>query len=835
MQRAAQQALEFHRIVEAVRGFAATPLGCDRLSGLRPLADARRVAQALSATSEGARYLADGGLFPLQAPPDIQPTLSALAVEGRPLEPLRLLGLADFLESVDQTRGAVRRVAGSYSTLGSLVVQAASFKGECADIRERIDGSGELADHASPELRSIRDRLRKLRSRLRSTLESYLRGRETSRYLQDQIVTDRHGRYVLVVRSEHRAAIPGIIHGASASGASLYLEPLSTVEVNNDIVALEEQEAAEVRRILLLLTDAFRRRAGDLQRTLEAATELDVVQAKARFSALVGGVEPVLSADGGLELRAARHPLLIRAVAERLTVAGDNGDEEPRGRAEPREMPAEPVPVDLLLTPPSTVLVVTGPNTGGKTVALKTGGLLALMAQAGLHIPAAPGSRLPVFRSVYADIGDEQSIATNLSTFSWHITNIVSMDRALALPALVLFDELGSGTDPAEGGALATAIVDHFKARGALVICTTHSEALKTYATTTQGVAVAAFGFDPATFEPSYRLVYGTPGRSLALEIAGRLGLDSSLLTAARANIGARDARVAEHLVKMDQNLRDLEHERRLVARERQVLTDAETKVKSREDTLTQREEAFRRKIEDRLDERLRDARREIDKVVDDLKRKTADLAAEAERRMAKRAGNLPAISTGDAGSARVEARQALDHAAARFRSEGEERPRPHSAGDAKPGVGDRVAVAGLGLEGVLLVLHGEEAEIDMLGKRVRARLPDLRVVSKAAAGQKPAGRVSVNVQVQSRPDMVIGDLHLIGCTVEEALGRTERYLDEMLLSDQRTVRLIHGYGTGQLRRAIAEYLRNHPLVARYDQAPPEQGGGGVTVVELKE
>ncbi len=835
MQRAAQQALEFHRIVEAVRGFAATPLGRDRLSGLRPLADARRVAQALSATSEGVRYLADGGLFPLQAPPDIQPTLSALAVEGRPLEPLRLLGLADFLDSVDQTRGAVRRVAGAYPALGALVEQAASFKSECGDIRERIDASGELADHASPELRSIRDRLRKQRSRLRSTLESYLRGRETSRYLQDQIVTDRHGRYVLVVRAEHRASIPGIIHGASASGASLYLEPLSTVEVNNDIVALEEQEAAEIRRILLVLTDAFRRRAADLQRTLEAATELDVVQAKARFSQLVGGVEPVVSSDGGLELRAARHPLLIRVVAERLTVANGNGDEEPRGRADSREMPAEPVPVDLVLTPPSTVLVVTGPNTGGKTVALKTGGLLALMAQAGLHIPAAPGSRLPVFRSVYADIGDEQSIAANLSTFSWHITNIASMDRSLALPALVLFDELGSGTDPAEGGALATAIVDHFKARGALVICTTHSEALKTYATTTPGVAVAAFGFDPATFEPSYRLVYGTPGRSLALEIAGRLGLDPNMLTAARANIGVRDAQLAEHLAKMDQNLRDLEHERRLVARERQVLSDAETKVRSREDTLTQREEAFRRKIEDRLDERLRDARREIDRVVDDLKRKTADLAAEAERRMAKRAGTIPPISTGDAGAVRVEARQALDHAAARFRGEEEERRQPPAAGDARPAAGDRVAVAGLGLEGVLLALHGEEAEIDMLGKRVRARLGDIRVVSKAVAGQRPAPRVSVSVQVQSRPDTVSGDLHVIGCTVEEALARTERYLDEMLLSDQHTVRVIHGYGTGQLRRAIAEYLRNHPLVARYEQAPPEQGGGGVTVVELKD
>jgi DNA mismatch repair protein MutS2 len=850
MQRSAQQALEFHRIVEAVCSFAATALGRERLSSLRPQSDPRRVVQLLGATSEGARYLADGGLFPLQAPGDIESTLSALAVEGRPLEPLRLLGLADFLDSLDQTRAAIRQAAGTCPYLGSLVETGASFKGETGEIRDKIDAAGELADNASGELRSIRDRLRKQRARLRTTLESFLRGRDTSRYLQDQVVTDRHGRYVLVVRSEHRSAIPGIIHGSSASGASLYLEPLSTVEINNEVVALEEQEAAEIRRILLALTDAFRRRAVDLQRTLECATELDVVQAKARFSLLVGGVEPAISTDGALELRSARHPLLVRALTDRLsdTVSASPGTvgagavavaglpvDEGRDRREDAGQPAEPVPVDILLAPPATVLVVTGPNTGGKTVALKTAGLLALMAQAGLHVPAAPGSRLPVFRSVFADIGDEQSIAANLSTFSWHVTNIVSMSRMLALPALVLFDELGSGTDPAEGGALAVAVVDHFKGRGALVVCTSHSEAVKTYATTAEGVTVAAFGFDPATFAPTYHLAYGTAGRSLALEIAGRLGLNGDVLAVARQNLSARDTQLAEHLAKIDQNLHDLEHERRLVARERQVLGDAESRIKGREDALRQREDAFRHRTEERLDEKLRDARREIDRVIDDLKKKAAELTAEAERRLSKRMPGMP-LSTGDAGAARAEARQALEDAAARFRGEESERAAPHGPLDGRPAVGDRVAVAGLGLEGTLASLQGEDAEIDMQGKRVRARLADLRlVVRAAAAAQKPASRVNVNVQLQPRGDAAASDLNVIGCTVEEALARTERFLDETLLADQRTVRVIHGYGTGQLRRAIADYLRNHPLVASYQPAPPEQGGGGVTVVELKE
>jgi DNA mismatch repair protein MutS2 len=853
MQRAAQQALEFHRIVEAVCSFAATPLGRERLASLHPQSDPRRVARWLGATSEGTRFLADGGLFPLQAPSDIDSTVSALAVEGRPLEPVRLLGLADFLDSLEETRASIRRAAGSYVYLGSLSDMAASFKSEVGDIREKIDAGGEVSDQASGELRSIRDRLRKQRTRLRNMLESYLRGRDTSRYLQDQIVTDRNGRYVLVVRAEHRASIPGIIHGSSASGASLYLEPLSTVEINNDVVALEEQEVAEIRRILLALTDAFRRRALDLKRTLEAAAELDAVQAKARFSLLVGGIEPVMANDGGLELRSARHPLLIRAVTDRLSRATPPDLDADDGRdgtlaqgSDSRSIggtishglaarAAEPVPVDILLAPPAGVLVITGPNTGGKTVALKTAGLLALMAQAGLHIPAAPGSRLPVFRGVFADIGDEQSIAANLSTFSWHITNIVSMDRMLGLPALVLFDELGSGTDPAEGGALATAVVDHFKSRGALVVCTSHSEAVKTWATTTPGVTVAAFGFDPASFAPSYRLVYGSPGRSLALEIAGRLGLAAAVLARARQNMSARDAQLAEHLARMDQNLQELEHERRLVTRERQSIAESEARLRQREEGLRQREETFRRKTEERLDERLRDARREVDKVIEDLKKKASEMTAEAERRVSKRSFTGPAISTGDAGAARQEARQAIEEAASRFR--GGDQPRAEEAAEGgHPSVGDRVVVSGLGLEGTLAVLHGDEAEIDMQGKRLRARVADLRLVSKRGAGAPgPAGRVSVTVQLQPRAEDAAGVLNVVGCTVEEALARTARFLDETILMDQRTVRVIHGYGTGQLRRAIAGFLRDHPLVSACQPAAPEQGGGGVTVVELKE
>lgn len=805
------RALEFDRIVEVAQSFAVTSLGVSRLALLQPLTDAQRVTQNLSLTTETVKYLQSNGPLPLTAPAEIEATLLALAVEGRPLEASRLVGFADFLESVDNARAVVRRQTQVFPGLATLVEPAASFKGQIAEVRRQISPAGEVLDTASPELRTIRDRLRKQRTRLRGTLESYLRGKETARYLQDQVVTERNGRLVLVVRAEHRSSIPGIIHGSSGSGASLYLEPLSTVEVNNEIVALEEQEAEEIRKILLVLTESFRSRALDVQRTIEVATELDVLQAKARLAELVDGVEPAIASDGRLELRGARHPLLIPSVLARL------------GETDSNRKP--PTPVDLLMIPPTRVLLITGPNTGGKTVALKTAGLLALMTQAGLHVPAVIAS-LPVFRSVFADIGDEQSIAASLSTFSGHITNIAAMDRTLVQPALVLLDELGAGTDPAEGGALGVAIIDHFRQRGAHVISTTHYDALKAYASTTEGVVCAAFGFDPETFEPTYNLVYGSPGRSLALEIARRLGLSQTIVEAARSNLSAEQAQLADHLAKMDEELRALDHDRRLVKRERELLDEADLRARAREESLRHREESSKARLNQALDEQLREARAEIDAVLADLRRRTAELAAEAARQSGE------TVSTGDTGATRLHARTAVENVIDRLRPEATERPPAPSSLSSRPvTVGDRVLASAFGLEGTIVAIHDREAEVDVQGKRLRARLVDLQVLDTP---QPAVSRVRVDVHLQPRPD-VLSELNLVGSTVDDALSRVDKFLDESVLTEQRIIRLIHGYGTGQLRRAIATYLESHPLVAHFQPAPADQGGGGVTVVELKD
>jgi DNA mismatch repair protein MutS2 len=825
---------------------------------LAPSADALAVSDALAATAETVRFLADNQIA-LQASTDLETIIDSIGVEGRALDASQLVALSAFLSSVDTTCEAIRRAGAATPWLRRIADGATSFEAEIRDIRRKVDPSGEVLDDASPELKMVRERLRKQRTRLRGTLESYLRGKDTSKYLQQQIVTDRNGRYVLVVRSEHRAAIPGIVHGSSGSGASLFLEPLSTVEINNDIVALEQQEAEEVRRILLNLTNAFRRRDADLTRTVSAATELDVLQARARFSQLVDGVEPAVAADGRLELRAARHPLLIAQVRRQLS-SGEpesqprkntdqyGADSGPRATEEhgPTRMGARipdpgsrtpdpgtlgPVPVDIVLIPPVSVLVITGPNTGGKTVALKTAGLLSLMAQSGLLIPVAGGSQIPVYKSVFADIGDEQSISASLSTFSGHIANVVSMDRALALPSLVLLDEAGAGTDPVEGGALAMAIIDHFRRRGAAVIATTHYDALKSYASTTEGVMAAGFGFDPQTFAPTYRLNYGSPGSSLALEIANRLGLPAAVIEQARAHRTARETQLAEHLAKIERDMQSLDHERRLAARERQTIAEDAARLQQREQDLRNREDTFKRKLDERIEERLRDARREIDDVVNALKTRTDALAAEAERRMAPRL-----VSTGDTGAARAEARAAIEAIGNRLRQ-----PAPQAAETAQratseraPSVGDRVLVGAFGLEGVVQSLHDREAEVDVRGKRLRARVDELRVVAPAAAVSGHPARVRVNVDLQPREGSLT-ELNVIGAHADEAVTRVEKFLDEAMLSELKSVRIIHGYGTGQLRRAIGEFLKGHPDVANFAAAPENQGGGGVTVVEFKE
>ena len=791
----APRPLEFDRVVDAVTALAITPLGAAALSELEPSSDPKVVSAAQASTTETVNFLERHPLFPLRAGESLPEALDALDVQGRPLEPLQLRLLADFVDSVDQSRASVGRAGDDFPILRELVAHVTAFTAEVDAVRHAIDPGGEVLDQASPELKRIRNELRQRRQKLRGTLEQFTRS-SSSKYLQDEVITERNGRFVLMVRAEHRGNVPGIVHGTSTTGATLFMEPAATVEINNDIVELEDREREEILRILLELTDRFRARPLDMEIARQVARDLDVLQAKARYSSKLNAVEPEFTIDTSLQLKQSRHPML-----------------------------EEPVPVDVLLDSPNRVLLITGPNTGGKTVALKTAGLFALMAQAGLHVPAK-SARLPIFRRVFADIGDEQSIAASLSTFSSHIRNLVAMDRQLETPALVLLDEVGTGTDPNEGGALATAIVQHFRQRGALVIATTHFDAVKTWGIGTEGVTVAAFAFDPQNFAPTYKLLYGAPGRSLAIEMAQRLGLPQSVIASARGYLSDDQKRLQAHLSRLDAQARALESERTRLERDKRAFNETNAELTKREKSLAEREEVFKKRLNERLDERLRQAKRDVDAVIEQLKEKSEAIAEKASLRAA--------VNTGETGSARAEARAEIDRIVDDLRhpSRGDEAVRRGGSLD-PPAVGSRVTVGGLGLEGVVISIDGNRAEVDVRGKRIQAKVKELRVLD-GPKGPSPQGKVRVNVDLKPREGL-LSELNVIGMTVDQAIDRVSRFLDDTLVTDLHEVRIVHGHGTGQLRKGLQAFLKTHPQVAKYYAAPDNQGGGGATIVELKE
>jgi DNA mismatch repair protein MutS2 len=629
--------------------------------------------------------------------------------------------------------------------------------------------------------------------------------------LQDKVITTRNDRYVLLVKADHKGQLPGVVHGSSGSGQSVFVEPLPAVELNNDIVELQDEERREVVRILTELTARLSARAGDLALAIEVLGELDAAQAKALLARDMQAVEPEVTEALELDLPEARHPLLMPALLERL-------GEEKQGRR-------GPVPVSLRLgLGGEPVLVISGPNTGGKTVALKTLGLLALMAQSGLHVPAAAGARLPVYKRIFADIGDEQSIAESLSTFSAHLSAIVEMTRDLQLPALVLLDEVGAGTDPTEGGALGVAIVDHFRRRGAMVAASTHHGLMKAYAQSTPGVASASFGYDPRTYEPTFRLSLGVPGRSLALEMAERLGLPPSVVQDARARRDDKEAQAEALLARLEREKADLESLRRRTEAER-----IEVESRLAEQKKAEKELLARKRTE------LQAFARELKRRGEEATRKAAEAIREAVKRVEETRRSVEAESTRARRTA-IETIEAAQEEALRDLGAVEE-----VEVEALPlAVGQRVRVKTLGVIGEVTALpDGGAAEVAVGGKRLRVAPRELvalsgpaspRGVRSALAPRLRGGGISVSARTDAP-----AEINLVGLTVDEALPRVDKLLDEAALSNRSQVRIIHGFGEGKLKKAVAGLLEGHPHVASFRPGAGKEGGGGATIVELKD
>jgi DNA mismatch repair protein MutS2 len=693
----------------------------------------------------------------------------------------------------------------------------------------KILPSGELDDRASPELARIRNEIVRLRSHITRSLESLMRRSEAA--IQDELVTVRNDRFVIPVKADHRGRVTGVAHGFSSSGATVFVEPMETIDSNNELQSLRETEEREIARILFTLTEELRRELPGLQMAAEAVAALDFITAKVSLLRNFNCIVPEIDEGGTLELTEARHPLLEENL---------------------RAQSGAVVPVTFKLDAAHPVMVISGANAGGKTVVLKTAGLLSLMALSGLPVPAR-AARIPFYASVLADIGDQQSLAANLSTFTAHVANISKMLSLCEAPALVLLDEVGTGTDPEEGSALGVAVVDHFRAAcGAHVLATTHYSGLKMYAANEDAVINASVEFDEKTLQPTYRLLVGVAGASSGIEIARRFGFPQQIVEAAKLNVStsARDAAAYLQRIKREaeeaESLRlALEEERAAVA-EKYAALDVEARRREQK-----RQAEFERELllaVEEFEKRSREMvahiedQRERIRVEREAQKRVAELKREAQQ--AARAATTAATAT-DARTRPVRIvrdGRVREPAPAASAEEHVERAAP--AREIRKG--DRVRLRSFGSIGIVDQVSEGQAEVRVKSLRFREKLSNLELLEaappptptpergRAARFREQAAR-GTEVNLRAATDDPRAEINLIGRTTDEAVSATDKFLDEAYLGSLSQVRIIHGHGTGALRRAIAEFLRNHPHVARFAQAPPDEGGAGATIVELKQ
>ena len=767
-----------------------TPMGHERARDLLPLADRAAIEHALAETREARAALTLSGAPPWEVIPDPRPTFERARAAGSVLDGAELVGLLPLLDASGRLRGYGRGIENDAPMLASDLRRLPAF----APLRERLaralDDEGAVRDEASPVLRRLRQRMRDLRREIVRRLEAYFQGQGAEHLFQERYVTVRHGRYVLPIVAAAKSRVRGIVHDRSQSGATLFVEPEGMVESNNELVQTTREEEGEVLRVLAELTDAVRVELPELERLTEGIGRLDLIFARGGLAERMSAVEPVIADERTVAVTAARHPLLL---------------------AQTWDEPDRPlVPVDLHLDAARPLLVITGPNAGGKTVALKTLGLLVLMAQAGCHLPAAPGARLPVFARVFAIIGDDQSVAENLSTFSAFVRQLRHVIAEVDDCSLVLLDELGAGTDPDDGAALAQAVLEELAARGALCVASTHLEPLKGFAATHPRARNASVEFDGERLAPTFHLVYDRPGQSYALAIGARLGLPPALIERAHAHRSTQSRALQELIARLDaRDRRDAERaaliERReaesagLLARAQAELEAA--RAEARERVATAKAEAQRQ---------LTEIRRVVNEERDKLRRSERSRAGlEQSRRRLVEAGRRLADAPGD------EAREV-------------------GAGPATPG--DRVQVPHLGLKGDVLSVDGAQATVRAGTITVKIPVNALRVLGRAeSAPVAPESRARAGRAVELPGKSGVGsELHLIGRTTDEARDLLEKYLDDAFLAGLATVRIIHGKGTGALRRAVHELLGGHPLVAEHRPGALQEGGDGATVATLR-
>ena len=802
-------ALEWDPLLALIAGFAASPVGRHAILDLRPSTDQAWIARQHQLTAELRLILLEqvsipcGGLF------DPTQLASKAQIPGAALEATELQSVARLANDVASWQALLQqppaRLAGKLPGLSGLSqALTTSLKPLAETIERTIQPDGSLADNASPELGRIRRDQERQQRQIEESLRSALRKLSSDGATQDDVITIRGDRFVIPVRAELKRRISGVVHGASSSGQTVYVEPLETIEQNNELVRLIEEEQAEIHRIFVALT---RQVGGYAQGLIEGARVLalvDSLQARARFARDFDCVAPAIT-PAQLSLDRARHPLLEK----RLRASG-----------------GQVIPLTLELTSEHRQLIISGPNTGGKTVTLKTTALLAMMAQAGLPIPAA--ASFPIFTAFLADIGDAQSIEAALSTFSAHITNLDRLSRLAGPQALVLLDELGSATDPEEGSALAVAIASYFLEAGAWSLISTHHTSLKIYAANTPGVLNAAAGVDEHTLAPNYQLRLGVPGASAGIQTAARLGLNATIVAAARQRLGSQQVDIARFLDKMHSELAALEADRKAAREEQYALNQSRAKL-AREGDIELRNRT--RELETKLASLLKDFEFQMRETVRAIEDRAAQqkLSKEAERRMLR----LRREFQESFNQTVVAHRTGADH--------GDANAQPHLLKHIAPG--DQVRIKSMNKVAVVQrEIEKDVFEVALGPIKMRVKRDELTEPPKPAESLKfdplAAARKQKNVHVtvtSANTDEMRMEINLIGRRVDEATEELERYLDHAFLAGLPRVRVIHGHGAGILRRAVREFLKSHPHVATIAEAPQNEGGQGATLVELRQ
>jgi DNA mismatch repair protein MutS2 len=839
-----ERLLEFDRVREILLGYCASELGRGRVSALSPSTELQWIARQQELADEVRRFLQAGGNFEFQGVTDSRELLKKARITGAMLEIDELRAALLLADRADEWRAIALNppasLEGGWPAVRELSEQLADFTLLLRFFRGKILPDGTLDDRASPELARVRREVERQKREIQTSLRSYLRHLAEGGAAQDELITIRGERFVIPVKVEQKRRVTGVVHGASSSGQTVFVEPLETIEQNNELVRLLEEENAEIRRILLDMTERIAEQAEALDRASEVLAEVELQFAKARFARDYHCVRPTL-----------REARIARSVPEPPAGAAISGTSESQPRAAgpqlsdvlpklsltnarhpvlERNLKARGgliVPISLNLEGKDRQLIVSGPNTGGKTVGLKTTGLLALMAQSGIPVPAE-SAELPVFDAVFADIGDYQSIEQNLSTFSAHVSNIDFISKSATAHSLVLLDELGSATDPEEGAALAVAIARYFLDLGTTSIISTHHTALKVYATNTPGVVNAAVGFDDKTLQPTYELKVGVPGASAGINIAQRLGLNPQIIAAARQRLAGQTQDISRFLDELHQQLDAAERERAELGRREHELAREKSRLEV-EGMKEQRQQV--REMEKKLEGLLRDFEYQAREAVNAVQERAAaqKLSKDAERRIAR---------------LRREFKEQFDSTVVAHRS-GADQGDPH----ARPGEvryvaeGDTVRLKSLGRDAVIKRKIDENTfEVEAGIMKMRVPRADIALVVQPAVAEKAlnpvaaarARGISVSLKNEDDDSGMPGEINVIGQNVDDATREVEKFVDRAFLAGMPRVRVVHGSGMGILRKALRQFLKSHPHVATVIEPPQNEGGAGATVVELR-